>query len=394
MKKSFFWISVVVLGVLVWGGLKTTYYHKEDKSIQPIEISRPTTVNVQKMQSIPLVLSHTYIGSVIPIHSVEIRPFIAGFIEEVYVNGGDFVETDQPLFLLEQSQYIVQKNLQKANIMQTLADLQNAKTYYERLKQAGDKAVPQSDLDAAKAKFFASSAAFAAAVAQYNAAQVMYNYTFVNAPINGFLGNVSVTKGQYVSPEGSPLAYLVQTTPMRIVFSIPNTTYLKEKQSNSNNLFADKKIRLKLADGQLYDITGKVQFLDNAVTATTDSVQVFADFENANRLLLPNAYVDVLVEEDIPNALVIPQKFVSMKQDGYFVWVVGADGLLHERQIEVSEQVVDKSFYYVTKGLEEGEFIVTQKPLQADMTKPVQIKIEPTQLPMTISVNSSKGEKQ
>ena len=130
--------------------------------------------------------------------------------------------------------------------------------------------------------------------------------------------------------------------------------------------------------------------MDNIVNATTDSVRVFADFENTDRLLLPNAYVDVLVEENIPNALVVPQKFVSMKQNGYFVWVVGADGLLHEKQIEVSEQTVDKSFYYVTNGLEEGEFIVTQKPTQTDI--PVQIKIEPTELPVTISVNSLNGE--
>ena len=83
-----------------------------------------------------------------------------------------------------------------------------------------------------------------------------------------------------------------------------------------------------------------------------------------------------------------------MKQNGYFVWVVGADGLLQEKQIEVSEQMVDKSFYYVTKGLKEGEFVVTQKPSQVDITKPVQIKIDPTQLPIVVSVNSSNGEKQ
>ena len=384
--KRFFWIFVVViLGVGFY--FKSDFYHKKTA---PQEIIPPQTitVNVQKLQSVPLVLSHTYIGSVIPIHSVEIRPFISGFVEEVYVNGGDFVEVDQPLFLLEQSQYIAQKNLKEANVFQAVADLQNAKTYYERLKQAGDNAVPQSDLDAAKAKFLSATAAFGAAVAGYDAAQVMYDYTFINAPISGVLGNVSTTKGQYVSPEGSALAYLVQTTPVRVVFSIPNTVYLREKEVN--NLFADKKIRLKLADGQFYDITGKVQFLDNIVNATTDSVRVFADFENTDRLLLPNAYVDVLVEENIPNALVVPQKFVSMKQNGYFVWVVGADGLLHEKQIEVSEQTVDKSFYYVTNGLEEGEFIVTQKPTQTDI--PVQIKIEPTELPVTISVNSLNGE--
>ncbi|MBP5534110.1 MAG: efflux RND transporter periplasmic adaptor subunit [Alphaproteobacteria bacterium] len=381
---------LVILCVLLCIGLKINY-HKKDNAVQEPTIL-PVTVNVQKMQSIPLVLSHAFIGSVIPIHSVEIRPFISGFIDEVNVKGGDFVTENQSLFLLEQSQYIAQLDLQMANVVSASADFENAKTYYERLQNAGDQAVSQSDLDAAKAKFLTTEAAVGAAVAQYDAAQVMYNYTFINAPISGVLGNVTITKGQYVGPQGTPLAYLVQTTPMRVVFSVPNTIYLEEKAKNPDNLFADKKIRLRLADGHIYDVTGKVQFLDNTISPATDSVQVFADFENINHVLLPNSYVDVLVEENIPKALVIPQKIISMKQDGYFVWVVGTDGLLHEKQIQISEQVVDKGFYYVTEGLEEGDFVVMQKPAQTDIKAPVQMKMEKMQLPIMYSVNPKNGE--
>ena len=385
MRKSVFWIIVFVLISLFF--IKKEHYHADKNLLAiPKKEEYPVSVTVQKMQGIPLVLSQAYIGSVIPIHSVEIRPFISGFIDKVNVTGGDFVTKNQSLFLLDQSQYIAQMDLQMANVVSASADFENAKTYYERLQQAGEKAVSQSDLDAAKAKFLTTGAAVGATVAQYDAAKVMYDYTFINAPISGVLGNISITKGQYVSPQGEPLAYLVQTTPMRVVFSVPNVTYLEEKEKNPNRLFGDKKIRLKLADGHVYDVTGKVQFWDNTISSITDSVQVFADFENVNQVLLPNSYVDVLVEENIPNALVIPQKIVSMKQDGYFVWVVGADGLLREKQIQVSEQVIDKGFYYVTNGLEEGEFIVTQKPTQTDI--PVQIKIEPTELPVTISFNS------
>ena len=340
MKK--FFGAIIILGVLLWICLKADYRRKEEPILN--QATYPISVNVQKMQPVPIVLSHAYIGSVMPIHSVAIRPFISGFIDQVYVKGGDFVDVNQPLFSLEKGQYIAQLNLQMSNIISSSADFENAKTYYERLQKAGDKAISQSDLDSAKSKFMTARAAIDAAVAQYDAAQVMYDYTFVNAPISGVLGNVTVTKGQYVSPEGTPLAYLVQTTPMRIVFSIPYTTYLKEKQINPDNLFADKKVRLKLSDGHFYEVSGTVQFLDNTVTAQTSSVQVFADFENIDRVLLPNAYVDVLVEENVPNALLIPQKFVSMKSNGYFVWIVEEGGILHEKQINVSEHLIDKSF--------------------------------------------------
>ena len=172
---------LVILCVLLCIGLKINY-HKKDNAVQEQTIL-PVTVNVQKMQSIPLVLSHAFIGSVIPIHSVEIRPFISGFIDEVNVKGGDFVTENQSLFLLEQSQYIAPLDLQMANVVTASADFENAKTYYERLQNAGDQAVSQSDLDAAKAKFLTTEAAVGAAVAQYDAAQVMYNYTFIKMAI-------------------------------------------------------------------------------------------------------------------------------------------------------------------------------------------------------------------
>ncbi|MBO5997026.1 MAG: efflux RND transporter periplasmic adaptor subunit [Alphaproteobacteria bacterium] len=380
MKKGFAWVIIAVLGFLIFYGVRI----KQKENMPTTALAQKQTesiVTVQKMQSVPIVLSHAYIGSIIPIHLVEIRPFIAGFIDEVHIKGGDFVNANQPLFSLEQAQYIAQMDLQMSNIMNSSANFENAKIYYERLQKAGDKAVSQSDLDSAKSKFLMTNAALGAAVAEYDAAKVMYNYTFVNAPISGVLGNVTITKGQYVSPESAPLAYLVQTTPMRVVFSIPYTTYLQEKMTNPDALFADKKIRLKLADGRFYDMTGKVQFWDNTVSSTTSSVQVFADFEKKDRMLLPNAYVDVLIEENIPNALVIAQKFVTMKPEGYFVWTVGTDGHLHEKQIEVSEQLIDKSFYFVTNGLQEGDFVVTGKTTQTDDKNPVQMKIEPTQLP-------------
>ena len=345
------------------------------------QVQKTQTVYVQRMQPVAMDFTQSYIGFVVPIHAVEIRPFISGFIDEVLVDGGQEVFADEPMFVLEQSQYIAQMDLQMSNIISTSADYENAKMYYDRLKAAGEKAVSESDLDAAQAKFLTAGAAVGAAVAQYDAAQVMYNYTFINAPITGVLGDLNATKGQYVSPESEPLAYLVQTTPMRVVFSISNATYLLEKEKNPDDLFALKTIRLKLADGRFYDISGKVQFLDNVVTAATSSVQVYADFDNVDRMLLPNAYVDVLVQENLPNALTIPQQFVEMTKEGYFVWIVDDMGRLQHRQITVADQVINQGFYLVLSGLKAGDFVVTQKPAKINADTPVQMKIEKTILP-------------
>ena len=115
-------------------------------------------------------------------------------------------------------------------------------------------------------------------------------------------------------------------------------------------------------------------------------IQVFADFENSNQTLLPNSYVDVLVLENIQQAITIAQKFVSMEQNGLFVWIVNDSGYLEKKQISVAENVIDNAFYLVTKGLEAGQLIVTEKPGYINEKQPVQIQIEETLLPSRISI--------
>lgn len=380
MKKIICVLVIALIGVWV-------YFHFCDRRQALPESSAlsnrtaPQAVAVQKVQAVPLTLSRQYVGFVLPIKSVEVRPFIEGFIQDVLVQGGDNVDAGQTLFVLQQDEYLAQMDEQLANVMSSSATLKNAKTYYERLQNAGDKAVSQSDLDKAKADFLTATAAVGSAVAAYDSAKVMYDYTFINAPIAGVLGNVTATKGQYVAPAGDVLGYLVQPSPMRVVFSISNAQYLEEKRVNPNHMFANRVVKLKLADGSIYDISGKVEFLDNQVTASTASVQVYADFENPHRALLANAYVDVLVEEKIDQAVVVPQHFVSMTAQGAFVWSVDLNGILHKKPVTIASQAIENNFYLVTSGLKAGDFVVTQKPNSALENKPVQIKLEPSTLP-------------
>ncbi len=389
-------IIVFVVLLVAWGGFvfdKSYFENKKHPVAPPVPaVVQDSVVNVSKIESLPLVVSEKYVGFVLAIQSVEVRPFIEGFVDKVWVSGGDTVSNNEPLFQLEQGQYLAELDVQMANIMSATASFENAKTYYERLQAAGDNAVSKSDLDKARADFLTTGAAIGSAVAAYDAAQVMYNYTFVNAPIAGRLGNITVTKGQYVAPSGNALAYLVQESPVRVVFSISNEQYLKALENNPTAPFQDKKVRLKLADGQVYEQTGAVGFLDNQVTSATASVQVYADFENPNQALLPNSYVDVWVQENIPNAIVIPQRTATLKTNGVFVWTVDEKGLLQEKQITVAPQVIDNGFYLVQEGLKAGDFIVLQKSGTLKAGQSVQMKIEPAVLPKTYTATNAVKE--
>ncbi len=346
-------------------------------------VSEEPTVVVQRVEAAPLVLTRSYIGTVIPIHSVDILPFISGFVEDVKVNSGQSVSAGDVMFVLQQQEYKAALDARYADILQAAATYQNAETYYQRMKKAGVKAISPSDLDQAQANYLSSKAALALAIANWEQAKVNYNYTVIKAPISGLLGNVPVTKGDYVSPSGQALARLIQMSPIRVVFSITDKEYLEEKRSGTSGLFQKDAVRLRLADGLLFDIPGTVQFLDNQVSESTSSVQVFADFQNPNKELLSNAYVDVLVEKQLPDGILISQNAVNLKQDGSYVRVVDESNHVVSRRIEVGP--VMEGNYVVLSGLEEGEFVVLEAPSRLSPQETVKIKLKAVSRPPAMS---------
>lgn len=375
MKKGIFWgIGMGVLILLCFG---YCLYKEVDRSkrmaMAPVAETEPT-VTVQKIISRPLVIQQKYIGSVIPIKYVNILPFISGFVDEVRVQGGQEVQEGDVLFVLQQDEYKAQLDSALADILKAQADFTNAQVYYERVLKTDKKALSATEIDNAKASYLSAKAAVAGALANFEVAKVSYQYTTLKAPISGVIGNVEITKGDYVSPAGSPLIKLIQYSPIRVVFSISDKEYLKEKKNQASALFQKDAVRLQLADGTTFDLPGTVQFLNNEVTASTGSVQVFADFENPAKDLLSNAYVNVIVEKQIPNGILVPQKLVTMKADGNYVNIVGEDNLIQTVKVETGP-VVGANFV-IESGLKEGAFLITDSISRLDVSKPVKIRLK------------------
>ena len=96
--------------ILVLGGY---YWKKEEKTLHRTEKTQVNTslplVRVGKIETVPFVLTEEYIGYVSAIKSVEVRPYISGFVDKVFVNGGQHITKGDPLFLLQQTEYIAHK---------------------------------------------------------------------------------------------------------------------------------------------------------------------------------------------------------------------------------------------------------------------------------------------
>ncbi|MBR6663673.1 MAG: efflux RND transporter periplasmic adaptor subunit, partial [Alphaproteobacteria bacterium] len=245
-------------------------------------------------------ITTTHIGYITPIKSVNVLPNVNGYIQDVLVEGGQKVKTGDVLAIIDQREYDAALKATKASTAKAQADLNNADVYYRRIKKAGSKAISATDLDNAKASYLSALASLEQAKAEQNKAQVVYDYTVLQSTIDGVVGNVDLTPGNYVSPSGGALFSIVQTDPIRVVFSISDKEYLDVLyRQGEKNLFADSQIKLQLANGNIYTPTGKFKFTDNMVDKSTGSISVYADFANPNGDLVSGSYVNVQINKEV-----------------------------------------------------------------------------------------------
>lgn len=314
--------------------------------------------NVVPLQPENVAIQSSYVGYVTPVHSVEVMPYITGYLDKILVRGGDEVKAGQTLIIIRQAEYKARLDAAKAAVLQAQAEYNNADLYYGRVKKAGGQAISKTELDNAKARFFSAQAALAQAKANRDLAQVNYDYTEIKAPIDGVVGNVNLTKGEYVSPASKPLLNIIQTNPIRVVFSITDKDYLNEISKGASFLFSGDKIKLRLANGEVSKKEGTFQFTDNAVDRKTNSIAVFADFENEDRALVANAYVDVLIAKTYENGVLIPQNLVTLGSNANYVYVINNSEL---KRIPVEIVNTVGGSYLVKNVFEPKSWLVTDK---------------------------------
>lgn len=354
-KTFSYLLLILILGAFA---LAWHFFPLTGKKTTPEAASRELSLNVVSLLPQDVEITQSYIGYVMPIHEVDIVPYISGFLEKIYVSGGQYVDSGDKLILIRPDEYQASLDAAKAAVMEAKATLNNASVYYERMKQAGTEVISKTELDNAKASYLNAKAALAQAQANRNLAQVNLDYTLISAPISGTVGNVNLTRGDYVSPSSGSLLKIIQFDPIRVVFSISDKDYLNELARSNGDLFAGENIKIRLSNGQIYNQSGEFQFLDNQIDRSTNSIAVYADFKNPHHTLVANAYVDVLLEKTVKNAVLVRQNQVIMEDSGNYVYVAKANQI-ERRLIEIIGIKGDD--YVIKNTFAPDEYLVIDK---------------------------------
>ena len=342
--------AVVVIAVVFFG-----YRAWKDGASQPVQQAAAEPVVIVKQvekfdaSSVP----SEYVGRVESIQSVSVKPQISGEIAKVCFKEGSVVKAGQLLFQIDPKQYEATVQLRKAELQQAEANLVTAEKYYKRVTAASERAVSATDRDTAEGNFLQAKAAVAQAKAALKLAQIDLGYCRITSPITGKIGRALYTKGNYVTPQITELASIVQMDPIRVSYPLPDRDYLdqlslfKEDGSVYNT-------SLILSNGEKYNVPGKRDFENNRVDQTTGTIMMRLRFANKEGMLIPGEMVRVFtkpVKSHIVNA--VPQTAVMADEQGDYVYVINADNTARQARVTLGREFGE--LREVTSGVEAGE---------------------------------------
>ncbi len=381
-------------------------------------------VLVGKVEERPQVTRRKYVGAFEPIQEVDVVSRVTGYIEKQSFKEGNSVKPDTVLFEMEKIRYeaayeaavakVVSCEAQiattGAKLKQVEARLLYAQNNYNRNKelyeQGGNLVTKDTveniksvldaqvaEMAAVKAEELAAKAGLDAAKADLKLAQDDLEHTTIRAMITGRAGRVNRTIGNYVTPQSGTLVTIIQMDPIYLRFSMSE----KDFTSMFGNIDALKKtatLRIELANGKMYAEPGTISFIDNKMVSTTNTINIWATFPNAQEFLNPGGVATVYLDKSEDTKLpAVRESAVMFDGRRHSVYVVGKDNIIEKRQVEPATSA--EGFQSLFSGVKPGETVVIDgthkiRFIPGPDGKILPVKINPS-LKATLSPETVRG---
>lgn len=335
----------------------------------------PPGVKAVELKEMPLDVLDEYIASVEPVQQVQVRSEVTGYLNAVHFTEGAYVNEGDLLFTVDEQQYQALVEVRKAELARAAAELDRADKFLDRMHEASERSVSQSDLDTAESAHLQAVANMKLAEANLNLARIDLGYAQIRAPISGRIGAAMLTKGNYINAASDVLAHIVQTDPVRVVFSMTDRAYLnlrrKVLDGTANGLVA----QVKLPNGVVLPVTGQKDFDDNMMNPRTGSLAVRYLFDNPDELLVAGSYATIMLGlPERPMGILIPQRSVLVGPEGSYVLTVSEEGQVGVAGVELGGTI--GADIVALAGLNVGDRVVVEglQKVQPGMTATVMLQ--------------------
>jgi RND family efflux transporter MFP subunit len=287
-----------------------------------------------------------YTGRLTAVESVEVRPRVSGHIASIHFVEGQEVKEGALLFVIDKRPFEAEVNRAEARLSQAKAAQSLANANLERAKKlASTQVISKEEADVRVSEAMQADADVEQAIAQLDSAKLQLGFTDVRSPITGIASRHLVTRGNVVqggSGEGTLLTTVVPHNPIYVYFEADEAAVIRairrffEGTQPGRGDRASRPIEMQLADEKDFPHKGEIDFVDNQLDPTSNTLEMRGRFENADRFFTPGMFARVRVPSGGPQqALLIPEEAIVSDLTARFLWVLKPDGAVERRSVEL-----------------------------------------------------------
>jgi multidrug efflux system membrane fusion protein len=316
----------------------------------------PPAVEVAAVTGGPVTLWQDFSGRIEAVESVELRPRVSGYIDQVSFREGDLVARGDVLFVIDQRPYAARERAARAQLEQAQSQLALARSEAERARQLLEsRSISRELFEQRSAAQASMEAEVNAARAALDSARLELEYTEVRAPISGRISRAYVTRGNLANADTTLLTTLVSVDPVHVYFESDSSQLIAGADSADN--VAALPVRVGLEGDASYPHQGELDFVDNRLNAGTGTIQYRAVLPNPDGALRPGQFARVGVPTDhLAQALLVDSRAVLTDQDRRYVYLVDAANVVSRQDVIPGRRVND--LVVIEAGLQVGDRII------------------------------------
>lgn len=328
MKKN-----VVFTGLLAVLFLVSCNTKKEEKE----EVTNFTVTNPVRIDTS---FTKQYVSQIKSVRNIEIRAQEKGFLQNIYVDEGQYVKAGQILFRIMPKMYEAELLKAQAEMKAAQIELQNTKTLADKnIVSKNEQALAMTKLQQAQA--------------EVALAKLHLSFTEIRAPFSGTIDRIPKKLGSLID-EGELLTSLSDNSKMFAYFNVSEPEYLNYQTDVKDR--GDKKVDLLLANNDVLKYKGVVELVEGEFDNETGNIAFRASFPNPDKLLRNGETGQVKMIIPLRNALLIPQKATYEIQDKKYVFVVNKNNIIKSKEITIKGEMPD--LYVIDKGITVNDKIV------------------------------------
>ncbi|WP_264553912.1 efflux RND transporter periplasmic adaptor subunit [Flavobacterium sp. N2038] len=326
---------ILFTGLIAFVCLTSCTTKKEEKEeAEKFTVTNPVRIDTS--------FTKEYVSQIKSVRNIEIRAQEKGFLQNIYVDEGQFVKAGQLLFK-------IMPNMYQAELLKAQAEQKSVEIELQNAKLLADKnIVSKNELSVAQAKLQSAKAEVALA-------KLHLSFTEIRAPFDGTIDRIPLKLGSLID-EGELMTSLSDNSQMFAYFNLSEPEYLQYETNVKDR--ADNKVALVLANGETFKDKGNVEVIESEFNNETGNIAFRARFPNSAKLLRNGETGQIQMIVPLKNAIVIPQKATYEIQDKKYVFVVDKNNKVSSKEIIITGEIPD--LYVIKSGVDENDKILLE----------------------------------